>query len=554
MIERIYQRLKYNYVNPVERQRAVGLTVMNATILVGWVLGFIGVISASLSAQIELDSSTGFIFVLTPIVVVLTQRFVLNNALRTATWLFLAFLFVITMLIRLSGLNTPVVIALVLPVVAAGVLLNRRELLFASLILVGSIFVSAFYQSQNAEPLTYVPSNLALLDLITVFLSVGIALAFLYVFSGHTEQLAAESLQNMGRLEVMSEFDQQLSKAADENTVMLRLSELVMERLLYPVCFIHLYDGQGQLNRYVRTGMGTRHAISKSSLNDENALREAMSRERTLTVSLHDDPSRRNHMLPSSRHALAIPLIFNDKVIGALDIQSNNPDSPFTDGEQMALRLVASEFTAALMRVRDTSHMQLALQERENVNRRLQTQLADLRGRAERSTGTDWISYIQGRGNEGFGFDLQGDNTTLVAAVDLPAEVRPALLSGETVVQDTPQGQIINVPILFRNDVLGAMAFTLPPGRAISERQMDMAKIVSQRLALALENARLVEQSQAQAARERKAGEVGSLLIGQQEVTMLINVAAQNFNEALGAIYTRIYLEPEALASQVGEP
>jgi hypothetical protein len=41
--------------------------------------------------------------------------------------------------------------------------------------------------------------------------------------------------------------------------------------------------------------------------------------------------------------------------------------------------------------------------------------------------------------------------------------------------------------------------------------------------------------------------------MGQQEVSMLINVAAQNFNEALGAIYTHIYLEPEALSSQVGE-
>lgn len=553
MIERIRQRLRYNYLNPVDRQRAIGLTIMNATIMVGWAIGLFLLVLPSLFSQEELPSSTVIAFIITPITIAISHRAVMSSSLKLATWLFLAFLFIVTLLPRLQGLNTSLVITLVLPVVAAGVLLSRNELLFASAIFGISIFVSTFYQSQSPEIVNYAVSAQAFYDFSNTILSLGLALAFLYMFSGQNEQLANESLQNITRLEMMSEFDQHLSKAQDENTVMLRLNELVVDRMLYSANFIHLLDDHGQLQRYVRTGMGTRHAVSRSNVGEENALREAMNRQRMLLINLNADPVQRNHLLPSTYHAVAIPLIYNDRVIGVLDIQSNQIVSPFIEAEQMALRLIASEFTAAYIRVRETSYMQLAMQERESVNRRLQTQLAELRRGAEQSAGTDWASYIQGRGTDAFGFDLQNAETTLIPATDLPDELRPALQSGDMLVQDTRAGQVINVPIMFRNDILGAMAFTLPPGRLVSERQLEMARIVASRLALALENVRLVEQSQAQATRERKAGEVASLLMGQQEVSMLINVAAQNFNEALGAIYTHIYLEPEALSSQVGE-
>src|SRR5678816_910150 len=102
--------------------------------------------------------------------------------------------------------------------------------------------------------------------------------------------------------------------------------------------------------------------------------------------------------------------------------------------------------------------------------------------------------------------------------------------------------QIVNVPITFREQTLGAMSFAVPKGQQLSERQVEMARIVAERLALALENTRLFEQSQAQAIRERKASEVSGLLIGATDVYSVLNLAAQNFNEALGAIHTRIYI------------
>ncbi|HEX2619596.1 MAG TPA: hypothetical protein VHL11_05595, partial [Phototrophicaceae bacterium] len=66
--------------------------------------------------------------------------------------------------------------------------------------------------------------------------------------------------------------------------------------------------------------------------------------------------------------------------------------------------------------------------------------------------------------------------------------------------------------------------------------------------ALALENKRLFEQTQATAQRERKANEATNLLISATNVEAVINVAAASFNDALGAINTRIHLQPNLMS------
>ncbi|MBC7870636.1 MAG: hypothetical protein H7Y09_07330 [Chitinophagaceae bacterium] len=94
------------------------------------------------------------------------------------------------------------------------------------------------------------------------------------------------------------------------------------------------------------------------------------------------------------------------------------------------------------------------------------------------------------------------------------------------------------------------MAFTLPPGQQIGERQVEMAQNVADRLALALENKRLFEQSQSQAIRERKANEASGLLISATDVETAIKLAAESFNKALGAVNTHIHLQPDAFVER----
>lgn len=163
-----------------------------------------------------------------------------------------------------------------------------------------------------------------------------------------------------------------------------------------------------------------------------------------------------------------------------------------------------------------------------------------------------WDEYLQGRGYEAIGFDLTFSATgkpNLTPAFDLADDLAQTIETKEVLVDNTPEGNRIIVPIILRGEVLGALRFMTPPDKPPTERQLDFIQNVVDRLALALENKRLFEQSQSQAMRERKANEVARQLISATEVQNVLSLAAQMFTNSLGAIHTRIQLQPDILKS-----
>jgi hypothetical protein len=88
------------------------------------------------------------------------------------------------------------------------------------------------------------------------------------------------------------------------------------------------------------------------------------------------------------------------------------------------------------------------------------------------------------------------------------------------------------------------MSFTVSGDRPLTERQLETAKVVANRLALALENKRLIEQTRAQADRERVASDVSNSLISATDVDSVLSVAVESFREVLGAVNSRIHVQP----------
>jgi len=542
-------RIERQYLNPVDGQRAIGLTIMNLAIVMGWVVTAVVTVILPL---VRGDGLSTAILVLHGVVLGIsfaTQRFILNGNLRLAIWTTIIFLSVSVFAINFESIHAVTMVGLLVPVIAAGLLLDRRELGFAIVLIAIGITVSAINQTQLSQPRQIILADEVTNDALIVIIALGAAAGILYIFSGSAERFVNDALLSIGRYDQLSEFSDQLDQSPDDNTLFGRVSELIVDKMVYTFSQLHLYDLEGNLNGYRRTGMGTRHAVSRTDSGSDTAIGQAIRQQEMILVSLQDSAARRSHLLPSSTYGIIVPLLYNKKVIGVLDVQSNLARSPFNRGEIVLLKLIGRKFATAFMHLREFNNLRLMIQEHDRMNARLRDQITDLRRTADEIIGSEWSAYLEGRSKDAYGFDLKRGDSTLVSAADLPAELRPALESGETVVETTANGQIINVPIMLRNEILGAMAFALPRNQMVSERQLEMAKVVSERLALALENARLVEQSQNLALRERKASEIASVLIGQQEVDSLLDIAAQNFNEALGAVYTHIYLEPEAFAS-----
>lgn len=551
MIRRWLAAIQHQYANPLDRRRALGLTIMNGVVLAAALIGFliIDIVPSLQGESLGIDDLLPF--VITPVLVFFIQRFVLGGNIRFASWIFVALVMMSTLIPRFDSINGTTTVIFIVPVVTAGILLDRRDFFVAIGALLFGIVVAAFNQSQITEPFTVIRSEVVIRDLSIVLLAVGISVAFLYIFSGTSEKIADDMLENRERLAML--HDAHIGGGDDENAVLVRTADLLMEHMLYTFAQVHLLDEGGSLNTYVRTGMGTRHSVTRTTLPPQNAVREALRTQQEIYITAFDMLEKRGHLLPSVVHAVALPLMYENNAIGVLDVQSNQAQNPFHESEISILKLIAIELTDALVHARERTQLRHALETQASTREHLQNQVGELRRQLEQSLGSDWTSYLRSRNQIAFGFDLSGRNLNLTPANDLPDHLKAAMLRGETVIDQRGQEQIINVPIKRYDEVLGAMAFSLPLQQQLTDRQMEMANAVANRLAVALENARLVEQSQAQAARERKAGEISDQLLSQQEVRILLETAAQSFNEALGAIYTRIYLEPEALAARSEE-
>jgi GAF domain-containing protein len=187
----------------------------------------------------------------------------------------------------------------------------------------------------------------------------------------------------------------------------------------------------------------------------------------------------------------------------------------------------------------------------------MRSQLTDIQGRTRQVALSGWANYVQGRGGVfGYDFSEQLEDESggkFVLASDLTPSMHEALALGDVVVERGEEYHLLNAPILLRGEVLGAMSFTLPMDQPLSERQLELARTIAVRLGVALENTRLFEQSQAQAARERKATEVANALLTTTDMTALVSQAAESFYEALGAVYTRVVVKPSMLDVGVSE-
>jgi GAF domain-containing protein len=561
-LRRNFFTVRHAYLNPIDRQRASVLLIMNWTItlaVLAWLL--VGVVPLLLNGG-DVTLQTAIALALTLSLNAVIYRQIQTGRLRGAASLFVAILLINTLLLTVfldveggTTISGAFIIILSIPMVAAGVLLNRRGIFVVALILLLAILYAVIGQSQNTTPFSFVPAEVLFFDFPMVFITLALLLTFLLVFTGNLERIATQSLSDIQQRQWITEFGIELGSLTQEDHVLGRALEVVRDRFEYIFAQIYVRDEEGRFSRAMRMGSNQIEDISResSSLSEASIIMEA-ARIKAPAVTASDDPlPRRSHMISAAAFGVAIPIYQANVILGVLDVQTARV-SGFSQNEINALQLLSIQIGIALNHSRTINELERGLGEQQATNRRLQTQVSDFLQRERRGLSGAWDKYLEGRGKTAIGYNISQDNTANpIAASDLPETLLNTLQSGSLQVETVGDEQLINVPITFRDQTLGAMSFTLPKDQEVSERQIEMARVVAERLALALENTRLFEQSQAQALRERKASEVSSLLIGATDVPSVLNLAAENFNEVLGAIHTRIYIQPGFLSEPLVE-
>jgi GAF domain-containing protein len=451
-----------------------------------------------------------------------------------------------------AGLTQPMplspgnILLLVVPLVVAATLTGTRGFLLIFALSVLSLIWLGSRQAGVTSFIPVVPSRLvpeALAEIAVSLVIIGFAMS-LYIRG--TRRVLTEGVTEIGQWHKVADINTQLAPIETEPEAIRALLNAVRDNLGYTAGWLYLVNREGEFTRLLRMNLGKLDVVEGDALviPAGSTMTEAVKNRQPEPASPDDLPGRRRHWLPTTRASLSVPVIYQDELLGVLDVQhkqSLRPDDVET------VRHIGVALGTALGRIRLLTDLRQSLREQEQAAGQVRGQLSELRQREGVGVSTAWSRYMSGRGRQAIGFDLESQGMSLTPASDLPASLVEALGQGKIHVQATPEGHTINVPIRFREQTLGAMSFTLPPGQQPAQRQLDMATTVAERLALALENTRLLEQTQAQAQRERTASTVAARLLGQTDVRRLLDDAAASFTESLNAVHTRIYLQPGML-------
>ncbi len=539
-------RLRHRYTNPIEQRQAVALMVVSGIFAFVFVVWTIALFAFDVG---DIDAVGASMTIVFPVIIGLVIVLIQTGRLELASWVFVFFLVVASASSVIEGLHTGgLVVVPMVSLTAAGLLLGRRGIVVVTPIVLLVLLNGAVVQSQATEILQVPPSDSAILT-ISISLTVYVLVALiLYGFGGNIRQTVARSLNQINHTRAISQLGRDAADDTGDVPIYLEAIELLRNTMGYIFAQVYLTDNQSRIVQRLRTGttLGEQNALVDVEVNQASVLQNAASLREVIIVSRNDREVRRSHLLPAVNFGVAVPIMGdNERVLAVLDVQTS--DSNVTREEVQLIETLAQQISSLIRARQRISGLQNDLTEQAQLIDSLRRQLRVARQSASLQS-DEWNEYLAGRRSDAIGFDFAPQTDSdgqLIQAANLPDELRTVIEAGEVSVTEQDGEYLMCVPVVLNESVIGAMAFTMSVRP--DDQSVAMAQSVSQRLALALENKRLYEQSRALAARERKASTAANLLISATDVDAVLNLAADNFNRALGAVRTRIQLDPAAV-------
>lgn len=344
-----------------------------------------------------------------------------------------------------------------------------------------------------------------------------------------TKQLALqnEALLLRGRqLQTIADVARGITQAQDLESLLNQIVTLISERFGFYHVGVFLVDEQ------------TRYAVLRAA-NSEGG-RRMLARHHQLQVGQvgivgyvtsqgkpriamdvgQDAIYFNNPDLPETKSELALPLSAGGNIIGALDVQSTQPNA-FSEEDLGLFSTLADQVAIAIYNNKLFSKTTQALEEAQKVHRQYLEQ--------------QWAKEISTRQFQGFQYTPEGIRP--IDEEEQP-EVKEALLKGELVVLDSTQSEsapVLAVPIRVRGETIGVIHLEEKSGSRAgwSPDEIETIKNVSDQIGLALENARLFEQTARRAERERKVLEITSKIRSTTDPRTMLEIAKTELQRAL---------------------
>jgi len=232
-----------------------------------------------------------------------------------------------------------------------------------------------------------------------------------------------------------------------------------------------------------------------------------------------------NPDLPNTRSEMALPLKIRSRVIGVLDVQSTEP-AAFSGPDVEVLQVLADQISLAIENAR------LLEQSQSAVDELLQTQGREMRlGWSRRLTGQPRAYY----------FDrvrVTPASTEQISILDHQNRHQPQILSAEN-------GHILSVPITLRDQHLGTImlrreATDLP----WAPEDLNLVQDSISQVAIALDNARLLDETQKRAEHEQTVSEISNRLSRAIDIDSIIRTAVRELGQLPNVADASIVIDP----------
>lgn len=452
-----------------------------------------------------------------------TPRLALRDP-ELGVWGYSAGVFLIALALALLTHGAAVALLLVLPVLVNTLLLGRLAnpgiTLAAFITLVALAFADALVPWPRADYAGYFPIAQHVVEAV---LLAGIGLLAAHV-ARHQHSLAGDSSAWSEKLEALNRRVEQLIteraqalqlgaeimhlaiNANDEGSLLEGVAGLLLERYRLSHAKVYMI-GADEIYAELRVTASRRATVRTGAtasvrVGSDSPVGQALEQGEAMV--------RSKPMLPGDRHVhteLAVPMHFNDRLIGVLDLQHAEEEG-FSEEEVNLFPLIANQVACAIALARRRREDTMGVGRRPSV---------DLRA-VPKTTQTGKESLVQA-----------------IEEVELP--------SGGPVTQD----DMLLAPIALRGEVVGTLGFRDEQLRELSPDDLDLIRAVADQVAQAVENLDLLEGTERAALREQLVNEITAELQRSTSVDDVLKTAAQALQRVLGGYDVTIRLTSEAL-------
>ncbi|MBN1934845.1 MAG: GAF domain-containing protein [Anaerolineae bacterium] len=325
-------------------------------------------------------------------------------------------------------------------------------------------------------------------------------------------QARTESLERHSRyLEATAQVAHEVSAVLDLDQLLPRVTQLIGERFGFYHAGLFLLDearewavlraassegGQRMLARNHRLLVGKQGIVGYAASAGE--LRVVLDVRQDTTFVYNPD-------LPDTQSEASVPMRARGQIIGVLDVQSVDPNA-FIEVDVAVLQTMADLVAVAI----DNAQLFARVEASVDAERRAFAQL----------TREAWRDLIVSQSAIGFVRDKRG----LVEAGDVwRPHMGTVLQTGEL----AHVGAEIGIPLKVRDQVIGVIDARKPDGTTWTEQEIELMTILVQELTDALDNARLYEGTQRQAAREQAVGQISAEFARAFDLDTLLRAAVR---------------------------